>query len=186
VRPIAFFLLLASGVCASADIDEDLAKLADLRKRQAELKKEEEALAEKLRQTHQSNHEKLAAAGVIAPGPPPPAPPPKPVDELKKKLRAAFEADGSDRDAGLQLAALYREAAKLSQSPDVPSTAELLRRVREAAASLVPGALPAVRKVVAEELRLALGKSSDEALSAEERKAAAELFAKLAELLEGF
>lgn len=127
---------------------------------------------------------KIAVTVGGAPTPPQP-PPPNPVDVLKTKLKAAIEADSAAPDDVQKLAALYRQAAKTAIDPGVPSTAELLRRVREAGVSLVGAdVLRATRGVAAVELRAALGKSTDEAITDTERKAAASLFARLAEILE--
>jgi hypothetical protein len=116
----------------------------------------------------------------------PDAPPgPRPVDALAKKLRDAFAADKGKKDDALSLAALYRQAATLARDPGVPSSGELLRRVREASATLVgPDALPGLRTVVAGELAAALGRPSDLALTDAQRQACADLFAKLAAILE--
>lgn len=187
-------LALVPACAPAADpIDEDLAKLADVRAKQADLKKVEDTLVEKLRKQHQANHEKLVAAGVIAPGPPPPAPEPKPVDVLKQKIAAAFERDGKPVAAAHQLAALYRLAAGLAAKPEILSTAMLKARVSEAAAELMKefppdekGALPlkAVRQAVSEEWLSAVGKVDDEPITDAERAAAAKLFGRLADILE--
>lgn len=170
----------AAGPAAGADpsLEADVAKLV-------KMKQEVEAFEADLRKRI-GDLQKLYPE-LFGPVPVPPAPPPKPVDALKVKLRAAFEADKGAASDAHQLAALYAQAAALARDPAVPSTAELLRRVREAGSSLVGAdTLKGVRQVVAEELRVALGKSDDDPLTAEERAAAAELFAKLAGILEGF
>jgi hypothetical protein len=121
----------------------------------------------------------------VGPAVPPPPPPPPPIpDPLRQSVRDALALDKAKPDDVLLLAALYREAAKLSVSAEVPSSRELLRRVREAGASLLPDVLVSVRRVVASELANALGKSNDEPLTEAERKRSAELFAKLAGILE--
>ena len=122
------------------------------------------------------------------PGPPDPLPPP-PDSPLRKKLRAAFDADAAGvaakRDQAKDLAALYRQAAVLAASSDVPTSGELLRRVREAAATLLkPDELVGVRRIVADELILIF--AADAELTPEHRKAAATLFADLAACLDSF
>jgi hypothetical protein len=129
--------------------------------------------------------EGVACTITVGPSVPPPPPPPPPIpDPLRQSVRDALAVDKAKPDDVLLLAALYREAAKLSVSAEVPSSRELLRRVREAGASLLPDVLVSVRRVVASELANALGKSNDEPLTEAERKRSAELFAKLAGILE--
>jgi hypothetical protein len=128
---------------------------------------------------------RLVAVTVGTPEPGPVIPPPKPADPLKARLKAAFEKDGGAAEGAKRLAALYRQAAKLAADREVPSTAELLRRVREAGATLAEG-LRETRTVAGAEMRAALGKSTEEPLTDAERSAAAALFARLAEILEGF
>lgn len=122
------------------------------------------------------------------PKPPAPKPPaPKPGGPLYDRLKAAFDADQTPQKQGRahDLAALYRQAAALVESPDVATSGDLLRRVREAAATLIgPDALPAVRKAAAAELALVLGE--DAPLTADQRAAAAKLFRELAAVLESF
>jgi hypothetical protein len=114
-----------------------------------------------------------------------PAPPPKPADGLKKKLEAALKTDGAAKADVLQLAAIYREAAKGAADPEVSSSRELLSRVRKVSADLIgPDALPTVRGTAAEELFGALGMTSDDPLTEAQRKRTAELFTRLAATLE--
>lgn len=128
-----------------------------------------------------------------APNPPPnpdpnPPPPPAPDSPLKKKLRAAFDADAVElaakRESAKDLAALYKEAAKLAMNPDVVTSGELLRRVKEASAAITANELVGVRRVVAEELVMIF--TDDAELTTEQRKAASELFGQLAVMLESF
>lgn len=172
-----------------------IAKLVETRKQLAELRKVEAATAAELLALLKDLTERLKELG-IAPGPAPPAPPdpkPPPVDPLAKKLRDAFAADLGGRADARQLAALYHLAADLavkklpkSEQYEVPSSKELLRQVREASTKLIGDfALPSLRTVVAGELAAALGNPSDTAFTAEQRAAAAALFAKLAAILEG-
>ena len=188
-RLLAILVLLSGAVAARADdptLEELIARLVELRKQKAEQEKTEAEVVKQLRTRYEALHKQLADLGVVAPGPLPPAPPPKPVDELKQKVQAAWKADGGTREMCAQLAELYKLAAQLAQSESVPSTAELLRQVREAASFLTEGAMQKTRQLVAEELRKALGKSTDDPITDVERKAASELFAKLATILEGF
>jgi hypothetical protein len=112
------------------------------------------------------------------------APPPAP-DPLRVRLAAALAIDKAAKADVLQLAAIYREAAKLVTDPEVSTSKELLSRLRQVSAALIgPGTLPSVRGVVAEELLAVLGMSSEETLTAAQRKKAAELFTRLAALLE--
>lgn len=187
VLTLSLALLAGRAGAAEPTLDELVSRLTDLRKQKAELLKAEAAVVDDLRTRFEEMHKRLADLGVVGPAPLPPAPPPKPVDVLKEKLKAAFDADRGKADDAHQLAELYRQAGKLAADPAVPSTAELLRRVREAGVSLVGSdVLKAVRQVVAEELRAALGKSTDEPITGDERKKAAELFGRLADVLGGF
>lgn len=115
----------------------------------------------------------------------PPAPPvPNP---LRDRLRAAFDKDGEpDKlERSKDLAALYRQAALLAESDAVPTSGELLRRIREASSTLI-GAdrLVNLRRQVALELAGVL--AEDAPLNAQQRKDLAELFRAMASVLEGF
>lgn len=124
-----------------------------------------------------------------APGPlPPPKPKPKPEDPLKARLKAAYDADPAEpakrKDQAKDLAELYRQAADLCGKPEVATSGDLLHRVRAASATLVGAdALKGVRREVAQELAVLL--PADAALSGEQRLAVAELFRKLAAILDG-
>ncbi|MCS6864832.1 MAG: hypothetical protein RMJ56_06710 [Gemmataceae bacterium] len=118
---------------------------------------------------------------------PPPTPPPAPPDALYAKLSAAYNADPAPRETKSEhakdLAALYRAAAKLTDDPGIPTTGELLRRVRDAAGILIgPQALLEIRRIVASELASLL--PTDAPLTAAQRQSAAQLFRKLASCLE--
>lgn len=114
-----------------------------------------------------------------------PVPPPKPADPLKAKLAAAVTADRAEKADVLQLAAVYREAAKLAADAEVGTSRELLTRLRKVSEALIgPGTCPAVRGVVAEELLAVLGMSSEEPLTEAQRARAAALFGRLAGALE--
>ena len=120
-----------------------------------------------------------------APGPdPPPTPPP---DSLRTRLKAVFDADPAPldqkREHAKDLAALYRAAAKLTEDAAVPTSGELLRRVRDAAGLLVgTDALREVRRAVGSELAALL--PTDAPLTDSHRTSAAALFRKLAAILE--
>lgn len=184
---VPLLFAIPSARAADPTPDELIAKLTDLRKQAAELAKQDAALVAELRAKFADLQERLAKLGVVGPGPIPPAPEPKPVDALKAKLRAAFEADKGTRDDALQLAELYRQAAKLAADPGVPTTAELVRRVREAGAAVVgQDVLKGVRAVVRDELTAVLGKVDSQPITPAERDAAAAIFTKLANILGGF
>jgi hypothetical protein len=120
-----------------------------------------------------------------APMPKPPVPVP-PDSPLRKKIKAAFDIDANNakHEHAKDLAALYREAAKLSMKDEVATSGELLRRVKEAGNAIVPDGLIGVRKIAAEELVMIFGSDAD--LTPEQRKAAAELFGQLATILDSF
>jgi hypothetical protein len=122
------------------------------------------------------------------PAPPNPKPPAPPVDPLKAKLKVAYDADSMPVAAKVEsardLAALYRQAAQLVVKPDVATAGELLARVKTAASSLVGAdALKGVRTVVAGELSMLF--PADGPLTEQQRQKAAELFTKLAGILDG-
>lgn len=125
-------------------------------------------------------------------GPPAPGPTPDPIPspELKRKILDAYATDRGAKADAVQLAALYREAAKLAQKRtgdkfDAPSSKELLRRVREASANLIgPDVLTAVRTVAAVELADQLGMPTDDPLTDVQRRAAADCYLRLAAALD--
>lgn len=185
--------LVATVAASAADPFADLAKkYADLTKQLDDLKKQRDQAGDELKKLHADNAKLLADLGLAGPSPKPddpkPKPPePKPIDPLAAKLKAAFDADpvrlDKRRNQALDLAALYREAAKLAQSADVDTAGDLLQRVKAAAGSLVGAdALKGVRQVVAGELGALF--PADGPLSDEQRKKAAELFGKLAAILD--
>lgn len=114
-------------------------------------------------------------------------PPPKPVDSLAAEFRKRMAADGSAEKLAhlVQLAALYREAVKYADHPDVKTAGELATRIRAAATSLLPAdALTGVRKRISEEIAKELPVDSDAALDAATRRKAAALFLRIAASLE--
>lgn len=114
-----------------------------------------------------------------------PGPAPKTPDELREKVAAALAKDKPSKADITQLAAVYREAARVAADPAVTTSADLMGRVRRVSASLLgPDALPTVRGAAAEELLAALGMTSDEPITDRQRKRAGELFARLADVLE--
>ena len=140
----------------------------------------------------------LLVAAAPGPGPKPnPDPKPKPpADPLAARVKAAYDADPetdrAKRDAARKgLKALYEVAADHvvrktdgDEGHAIKTAAELLAKVREASAMMVgPDALKGVRKEAATELGLLL--PIDAVLSDEQRKAVAELFRRLAQILDG-
>ena len=126
-----------------------------------------------------------AAHCVIVVGPAPK--PPSPLDPLAAEFRKLAAEDPSpEKIAHLaQLAAVYREAKKYADHPDVRTVAELATRIRTAASSLLPPeALVAVRKRIAEEIARRLPVEGERALDEATRKTAAELFDRIATSLE--
>ncbi len=120
---------------------------------------------------------------VVGAGPKPPGP----VDPLAAEFRKLAADDLSpEKSAHLaQLAAVYREAKKYADHPDVRTAAELATRIRTAAASLLPPeALVAVRKRIAEEIARKLPVDGERPLDEATRKTAGELFDRIATSLE--
>jgi hypothetical protein len=185
VRPIVLSLCFAlAAPCGAAEpsLDADLAKLKEMRAKASEAAKAVEAFEADLRK-------RIAELQRLYPdlfGPAVPPVPPKPFDPLKVKLAAAFEADAAagKKDSAKDLAALYRAAAKLCTSADVATAGELLARVKKAAATMLdpPDALKGVRAAVGAELGAMF--PADGPLSDEQRVKAAELFGKLAVILD--
>ncbi len=129
----------------------------------------------------------VVVVGGPSPTPPQPSPPPGPADPLAADFRKLFDADATpDKATHLaQLAAVYREAVKFADHPDVRTAAELAGRIRTAAASLLPAdALVPLRKRIAEEVAKALPADGDRDLDSATRKKAAELFDRIATSLE--
>lgn len=118
-----------------------------------------------------------------------PGPKPEPTDALKEKMKAAFDSDKGEgatkQEAAKDLAELYRQAAALALKPEITTASDLLKRAKDAATVLI-GAdqLLAVRKVVSQELSLLL--PTDSTLTDEQRKKVADLFRRLAVILDGF
>ena len=189
---LSLFVLLVAPVCACAQepspsIDQLIAKIADLRKQQAELRKQEEGAAADLKLRLKELQDRLDQLGLFGPPKPPDPKPPEPVDRLRAKLKAAFDGDGAalefKREQAKDLAALYRQAAALAADVTVATSGDLLKRVRDAGSSLIgPDALKDVRRAAGAELAAAL--PTDAPLSDAQRDQAAKLFVRLATTLE--
>ncbi len=180
------FILPASALAVEPSIDDIAARLAVEEKAAKDAAGKVTATRAELKR----RVEELLARypDLFAPVPVPPAPPPVPVDPLKAKLRAAFDGDGADlatkKDNAKDLAALYRAASKLCASPEVATAGQLLSRVKTAATTMLdsPDALKGVRVVVGAELGALF--PADGPLSDEQRVKAAELFGRLAVILD--
>lgn len=126
------------------------------------------------------------------PNPKPPDPMP-PVDELTKRLQAAYTADaGATKADDLKtLIELYSQAVTFAAKPDLATADDLFSAVRKAAGLLLPDnadgtrRLAAVRRIIAEELVIVLPTDPDAALTPAVRKAAAEAFGRYARALAG-
>jgi hypothetical protein len=177
-----------------ASIDAKIAKLIELRKQKADNQKAEAALVADIRGWLKDFTDKLADLG-ITPGPTPPVPPapPKP-DELRDKLAAAFKADKGTKDEAKKLASIYSEAAKLvlkksAKGYSIGSSRQLIDAIRDVTNDgdwIGPDALPATRSFIASLWVPIFGEEpSDAALTEAQRTAAADLFARVAQVLEG-
>jgi hypothetical protein len=113
---------------------------------------------------------------------------PTPADPLRARLKSAFDKSaGSPAEKAewaKDLAALYRQAARLSADASVTSAAALKQKLKDASAALVGAeALKEVRQAVALELATVLpGTETD--LTDDQRAAAAALFLRLAVILD--
>ena len=168
-------------------IDSTIERIADLRAKQADLKKQEDAAVADLKAQLKALSEKIEKLGLLD-GPQPKPKPPEPVDPLKAKLKAAFDASAGTTaekaEHAKDLAALYREASKLVADPALVTAATLRQKLKDASAVLIgPDALKEVRQAVALVLAGVLP-TTDSDLTNEQRTAAAALFARLAAVLE--
>jgi hypothetical protein len=170
-------------------IDQLAADVIGIRAKRAELDKQEAeklgAIAAELKRQRELL-EKLGLDGPV-PKPPTPVPPPAPADPLKARLKAAFDADMAAPDArrsqALDLAALYRQVAKLAQDKTVLTSGDLLARKKAAAATLVGAdALKTVRAAVGAELGAIM--PTDAPLTDGQRAATAAVLTKIATALE--
>jgi hypothetical protein len=130
----------------------------------------------------------VVVVGDPPPGPPPTPPPGPPADPLRRRLADAYAADPDPGkgEARKDLAELYRQAAAVAADPAVRTAGELNARVRKAAESLAAGKLPGVKRIAGEELARALPADAGEDLTPTHRKAAADLFGRLAAALDSF
>jgi len=116
-------------------------------------------------------------------------PDPIPVDELAKKLAAAFLKDSGTKEQAHAMAALYKQAAIIAKdAKQVAGTKQLRDKVRDASirmlADFPEGTLEQMRTVVAEELIGVLGELSDAPMADSRRAAAVDFFSHLASILE--
>jgi len=176
-------------------VDSLVAKLADLRRQRAALEKSEADVRAALKAELKRIADLVGKLDVDGPVVPPdvkPKPPePVPVDPLAQRvrdeIRASAGTDDAKRKQCLDLAALYRAAAKLAtDSAQFPDADSLLARLRQAAAQMLgdPDALREVRKVVAGELAAVLPTVADAPLTDAHRAAAVKVFERLAAILE--
>lgn len=130
--------------------------------------------------------------GPTPPGPTPPNPPPAPPvpNPLAERLKAAYAADPGEAAAkGANkslLAEVYRQAPALLADARYTTAGEVLDKLREASASLTGGSLVGLRTAVGKEIAAAFPGGRAEPLTDANRKAAGELFAKLAAALDSF
>ena len=170
--------------------DELVSKLKDQRKAAADQAKAIAALEQEIRDRFNTLQKQLADLGLVGPTPPDPAPPPKPVDPLVSKLKAAYAADKGTKDALTALVAVYSAGVDYAKNASVTSTKILQDDIRQTASDFVakfgPDTLKSLRTVVAAELAAVIGTPSTDPITDAQRKAAADLFAKLVTILEGF
>ena len=187
-------VLLAAALCSGQEpapksVDQWVSEITSLRAQRAALDKQEAAALAGLKAELKRQADLLDKLGGTDVKPPVPVPPTPPVDPLRAKLKAAYDAApgtaAEKSEWAKDLAALYRQAAKLVADPEVGTAAELLRRLKAAATSLLgPMALVDVRRAVKEWLAAVLPTTTDAELTESHRKGAADLFAKLAMHLE--
>ncbi len=170
-------------------IPDLIAKLKDQRAQMAALKSAESKTVADLKALVDEQNKLLADLGLY--GPPVPPSPPKP-DLLAAKLKAAYTDDLTAKrapaGAAKQLAALYKLAIPLAASE--PNGKELLRVLRESSVDVLKGfadtTLDSVRNLISDELEAIFGiDPTDTTLSDSQRKAAADLFGKIADVLGG-
>lgn len=121
------------------------------------------------------------------PNPKPPEPkPPAPADPLVKLLQAGYDADPRAAEAKrpdlLDLIELFRQAGLLAVDAKVTTAGQLVSRVAEASKALGITGLVDVRKSIILELQAAF--PEDVPLTADSRKKATDLFARLKVALE--
>jgi hypothetical protein len=172
-------------------VDSLVAKLADLKRQRAALEKSEAEVRGQLKAELKRIADLVAALEPDAVPKPKLVDPPVPVDPLAAKVRDAIKVSAGDdvtkRKQCLDLAALYRAAAKLApDAAQFPDADALLARLRQAAAQMLgdPDALREVRRVVAGELAAVLPTVADAPLTDAHRAGAVKVFERLAVLLE--
>lgn len=174
-------------------VDSLIERIAELRRQRADLDKREAELVAALKAELKRLQELADKLGLNLPVPPvvpPDVKPPAPADPLRDRVRDAIRAsagpDAEKRRQCLDLAALYREAAKLAgKEGRFPDADALLSGLREAAASMIgPDALREVRRVVAGELAAVLPTVADAPLTDAHRAGAVKVFERLAAILE--
>ena len=118
-------------------------------------------------------------------------PAPQPPADLLKKVADAFAKDKGQKADAVQLAELYRQAAKLAVKKkgdgyECVTGADLLGRVREAGKGVFDSdtAMIAVRTVAASEVAGSSSMSSDLPMTESQRTAIADTYAKLAACLD--
>lgn len=190
---LALAPLAARADDAPPSVDSLVAKIGDIRKQRAALDRQEAELRASLKTELKRIADLVDKLGGDDKPPvvPPKPPEPVPVDPLVQRVRDAIKASaGSDADKRrqcLDLAALYRAAAKLApDAAQFPDADALLKRLREAAGQLLgdPDALREVRKVVAGELAAVLPTVADAPLTDAHRAGAVKVFERLAAILE--
>lgn len=194
--PLALLLLALAPLAARADdappsVDALVAKLAELRKQRADLDRKEADLRGQLKAELKRIADLVGKLDVDAPPVVPPKPPEPAADPLRDKVRDAIRASAGTeavkRGQALELAALYRAAAKVVlDAAQFPDSDALLARLRQAAAQMLgdPDALREVRRVVAGELASVLPTVADAPLTDAHRAGAVRVFERLASILE--
>lgn len=124
------------------------------------------------------------------PAPPPPAPPapPQPADDLVQILQALYGAlNEPGKDAHVKaLANVYREAAVASADNRYQTLGQLFGSIRQQSLQTLPNtALQSMRERLGLVLTQALGNDPAAPLTPTTRAKAFELFARIAEILEG-
>lgn len=127
----------------------------------------------------------------IPPGPDPvPVPPAPPVDPLAAEIRVLFDKDpapvNEKRATARLLAAVYAHAVPMvGDSAMIPTAGKLRQVLADASTNLARDKLTTVRERKRDELKRILPSDPDAVLDAATRVKAAELFARLATILEG-
>lgn len=179
----------------STSVDALVGQIGEIRKQRAALDKAEAELRASLKAELKRIADLVEKLGtddvkppVVPPDVKPPLPPADPLTvRVREAIRASAGSDAEKRKQCLDLAALYRAAAKLApDAAQFPDADALLTRLRQAAAQMLgdPDALREVRKVVAGELAAVLPTVADAPLTAEHRAAAVKVFERLAAILE--